>query len=375
VVLSSILFLLKVVSLIEMIFARGVPATLVLRLLVAILPSFLEATLPMAFLLGVVVALGRMASDGEMLALRAAGLSIWQVLPSVAGLSVLVAASTLALSMTARPWGHREIERTGFEIAKTRATAALKPRFFNTDFERMVVYVDRIDTATGTLEGVLLSDERARGGGRSTVFAKSGRVGGHEESGRLFLQLFDGTSVASREGAADVDVTRFRSLEVSLELRTVTGSRPESDEPAARTWAELRGDIDGGDAGRARESTIEMHRRFGIAAASFALALLGTALGFDPSPSTRGRAVGQSIATILAFYALLTFGVALARSGAVPAALALWMPDAVLASVATWTLSRSARDRQPFPALGAAIGRGGAALATAGRGAGRGTGA
>jgi lipopolysaccharide export LptBFGC system permease protein LptF len=66
------------VDLIEMIFGRGVPAGLVVRLLAAILPSFLEATLPLAFLLGVVGALGRMASDHETLALRAAGLSVWQ---------------------------------------------------------------------------------------------------------------------------------------------------------------------------------------------------------------------------------------------------------------------------------------------------------
>ena len=71
-IFSSILFLLRALDLIEMIFARGVPATLVLRLLTAIGPSFLEATLPMAFLLGVVAALGRMAADNETLALRAA---------------------------------------------------------------------------------------------------------------------------------------------------------------------------------------------------------------------------------------------------------------------------------------------------------------
>src|SRR6266852_4766019 len=99
-IFSSILFLLRSLDLIEMIFARGVPASLVLQLLIAILPSFLEATLPMAFLIGIVTALGRMASDRETLALRAAGLSVWQVLPTVFAVSAVVAAATLALSMT-----------------------------------------------------------------------------------------------------------------------------------------------------------------------------------------------------------------------------------------------------------------------------------
>ena len=349
-IFSSILFLLRALDLIEMIFARGVPAALVLHLLAAILPSFLEATLPMAFLLGVVSALGRMASDHETLALRAAGLNVWQMLPPVLAVAVLVAVSTLALSMTARPWGHREIERTLFEMAKTRASAALRPRFFNTDFERMVVYVDRIDPVTGDLLGVLLSDERGNAG-RSTVFAHRAHVGGHEDSGRLFLQLLDGTSVTSRENVADYDVTKFRSLEVRLELRTATGSKPANDEPAARSWSELRGALSGADTVDAREAAIEVHRRFSLAAAAIALGLLGTALGFHPSPNTRARAVGISIATILAFHGMLTLSVAMARSGTLPPAAALWMPDALLTAAALWMLMRTARDRPLVPAL------------------------
>jgi len=348
-IFSSILFLLRAVDLLEMIFARGVPAGLVLQLLAAILPSLLEVTLPMAFLLGVVGALGRMSSDHETMALRAAGLNVWQVLPPVVLLALVVTASTLVLSMTARPWGHREIERNLFEIAKTRASAAIRPRFFNTDFERMVVYVDRVEPQTGELFGVLLSDERGHSG-RSTIFARSGRVGGHEDSGRLFLQLLDGTSVSSRENMADYDVTKFRSLEVRLELRTATGSKPATDEPAARNWSELRSQMSGTNAVDAREAAVEVHRRFSLAFAAIALGLLGTALGFHPAPNTRARAIGLSIVTILVFHGMLTLSVGVARAGTLQPAVALWIPDVLLTVAASWLLARTARDRSLLPA-------------------------
>jgi lipopolysaccharide export system permease protein len=348
-IFSSILFLLRTLDLIEMIFARGVPGALVARLLLAILPSFLEAVLPMAFLLGIVLAFGRLSGDGETMALRAAGISVYRILPPVVGLSVVVAAATLTLSMTARPWGHREIESTAFEIAKTRASAALRPRFFNTDFERMVVYVDRIEPDSGELVGVMLSDER--GEDRTTVFARRGRVGGHEDSGRLYLQLVEGTSVTSSEMSPDYDVTSFRTLDVSLELRTATGTRPLSDEPAALTWTEL---VEGGrseDTGRSLEARIETQRRFAIAAAAIALALLGTALGLHPAPGTRSRAVGVSIAVILLFYGLLAVAVAVARGGSLPPAVALWLPNAVLTVAAIAAVRRSARDRPALPSF------------------------
>ncbi len=347
---ASILFLLRLVDLIEMTLARGVPAGLVLRLITAILPSLLEASLPMAFLLGVIAAFGRLGSDGETLALRAAGLSVWRVLPPVVGMACVVAAVTLVLSMTARPWGHREIETTLFDMARTRAAAALKPRFFNTDFEHMVVYVDRIEQGSGELVGVLLSDERG-GAERQAVFARSGRIGGNSDSGRLYLQLLDGTSISSRENLADYDVTRFRSLEVNLQLRTGSGAGPADDEPAALGWNELRREMNSDDPARVREAGIEMHRRFGIAMAALTLGLVGAALGFATSGATRGRAVGISIAIILAYYAALTLGIAMAKSGALSPAPALWMPNVLLGAISLWALARNARDLPflPFP--------------------------
>lgn len=183
------------------------------------------------------------------------------------------------------------------------------------------------------------------------MFARSGRVGGHEDSGRLFLQLLDGTSVSSRENAADYDVTRFRSLEVNLELRTATGSRPESNEPAALGWTEL-GSTESPPGGvDAHEKAIERHRRFSISAAALALGLLGTALGFHPSTSTRSRAVALCVATVLVFQGMLTVAVALARSRTLAPAAAMWLPDAVLLAFALWALARSARDLPLLPVL------------------------
>lgn len=351
-VFTFVLFVARVVDLLEMIFARGVPGTLVLRLLACIVPTFLEATLPMAFVLGVVVAVGRLGADGELLALRAAGIDVFQMLRPVLLVALAVSSATLALAMTARPWGHREFERTAFEIAKTRASAALRPRFFNNDFESMVVYVDRIDPDSGTLLGVVLADERSAAH-PMTVFAKAGRVGGREDSGALFLQLLDGTSVIGGRTSLDYDVTSFRSLDVTLQLRTSSGKIAAGGQPGVMDWSELQQARAGapGDAGGAREATIELHRRLAISAAPLVLALLALPLGMQPTRSAHSQGTGVSIVLILAYYALLSLGIALARSGSLPAAASLWLPNVVLAVAAAWALKRTADDRALWPAL------------------------
>jgi len=81
---TFVLLIARLIKLIELVVNRGVPLVSVLRLLTYILPAFLEVTLPMAMLLAILVAFGRLSADSEMVALRSSGLSLYQLVPPVA---------------------------------------------------------------------------------------------------------------------------------------------------------------------------------------------------------------------------------------------------------------------------------------------------
>ena len=72
----SILFVLRIVEFVDLAFARGVPARLVGALALYIVPSYLEIALPMAALLAVVVVFARLGAEGELVAIRAAGIDL-----------------------------------------------------------------------------------------------------------------------------------------------------------------------------------------------------------------------------------------------------------------------------------------------------------
>src|SRR3989442_7328061 len=65
----------RIYHLTDLVITKGVPFYLVLQLLVFMLPSFLAHTLPMALLVAVLLAGGRLASGLEIVAFRAAGVS------------------------------------------------------------------------------------------------------------------------------------------------------------------------------------------------------------------------------------------------------------------------------------------------------------
>src|SRR6185369_344954 len=172
VLFTFVLFLTRILELVTLVMARGIPAELVVRLFAYVFPSFLEVTIPMAILLGVVVAFARFSSDGELLAMRAAGVSLWQLARPALAMGTIAGAATLVMAQWASPWAQRRITETTYEIAKTRATAALRPRMFNALADGLVVYADRIESSAQRLEGVLVSDERDESR-RMTVFARS----------------------------------------------------------------------------------------------------------------------------------------------------------------------------------------------------------
>ena len=72
-VFTFLLVIDKIFDLVDLIINKGVPVHLVLLLLTYILPAFLVLTIPIGFLLAILVAFGRLSGDMEIVALKASG--------------------------------------------------------------------------------------------------------------------------------------------------------------------------------------------------------------------------------------------------------------------------------------------------------------
>ncbi len=349
---TFVLLIARILDLVDLILSRGVPPVRVLELFAYILPSFLEMTIPMALLIGIVVAFGRLATDGELVAIRSAGISLGQALVPVLFLAAFAAACTLALAVFARPWAKRHVRETVYDIAKTRATAAIEPRVFNSDFDGIVIYVDDIDRERGLLRGIMLSDER-ESYRRTTIFARSGRILADERSKSIYLEMLDGTSLSYHAGQESYDKTDFASFEVNLDIEKDLGETggPTVERPSEMDWSTLVAE-------RARrraagdpaiEETIEIHRKFAVSAACLLLAVVGVPLGIQRTRAVRARGIAVSIIVILLYYLMLTGALALARGRYVDAALAMWLPDLVLLAAGLYLFRRAASDRPLLP--------------------------
>src|SRR4030042_1817280 len=80
-VLTSILLLGKMAPMAELLLTRGLSFGSILQLVVFVLPHLLLFALPMATLMGTLLTYTRMAKDREILAIKASGISFYQLLP------------------------------------------------------------------------------------------------------------------------------------------------------------------------------------------------------------------------------------------------------------------------------------------------------
>jgi lipopolysaccharide export system permease protein len=346
-IFTFILLLARLLKLIELVVSRGIPATTVARVFLYLLPAFLEVTVPMAMLLAILVAFGRLSADSEITALRSSGVSLYQLMPPVATFVVIVTIVTGALAWYGRPWGNRALQTAMWDIARTRATAGLKPQIFNDEFPGLIIYAEQIDTTADQLEHVLIADERDPQQ-QNTVFARSGYMISDGERETVTLRLLDGTIHTTDTVAGASYQTEFRSYDVNLDLRaTLADTRGHGDEPKELTIDQLRSAIAAkrADGKPATAELVEYHRKFAIPFACVVFGLIAMPLGCQPARAVRSRGFAVSLVVIFVYYMLLSTGQGFAEQGRVAPALGLWLPNVILGALGLALVYRAGREQ------------------------------
>jgi lipopolysaccharide export system permease protein len=352
-IFTFVLLLARLLRLIELVVNRGLPATQVFQLFSYLLPAFLEVTVPMAMLLAILVAFGRLSADSEITALRSAGVSLYQLAPSVATLVLASMLVTAFLATYARPWGNHEMRLALFDIARTRATAGIRPQVFNDEFSGLTIYTEKVDTKNDRLVHVLIADQRDPNQ-QNTIFAAEGELVSDPARHVVTLRLENGVIYTRDASGRSEYRTEFERYAVSLDLQAaLAGLNEEDEDPKELTLPALEARI---AAKRAAGDSVtseltEYHRKFAIPFACVVFGLIGLPLGVQPGRAVKSRGFTLSVAVIFVYYILLSVGQALAEQDRIPAALGLWLPNLVLGVAGLLVFRRAARELPVLPRL------------------------
>jgi lipopolysaccharide export system permease protein len=343
---TLVLLLARLLKLIELLVNRGVPFGNIVRLFAYIMPSFLEVTVPMAMLLAILVAFGRLSADSEMVALRSSGLSLYQLVRPVAAFVLLATIAAGALALYARPWSNRALKTALYDIARTRATAGIKAQVFTDEFPGLVIYTEGVDATSDRLHHVLISDQR-NPAEHNTIFASEGTMVSDPEAETVTLRLHQGF-IHTTGGQEEAEYqTRFETYDVNLDLRQAFATGQRDHDPKELTLGQLRRAIAAKRAAglEYRAEQVEYHRNFSIPFACVVFGLVAVPLGVQPVRAARSHGFALSLVVIFAYYVLFSAGQALAEQGILPAVVGLWLPNVAFAALGVYLFRRAARER------------------------------
>jgi LPS export ABC transporter permease LptF/LPS export ABC transporter permease LptG len=349
---STFLLLLdKIFDLTDLIINKGVPVPLVLTLLAYILPAFLVLTVPIGFLLAILIAFGRLSADMEVVALKASGVSPLRLLRPVLLFGVGVAAVTGVLMFEAVPRANYAFKSLIFDILRAQAAVGIRERLFNDSFGNFVIYVEEVALDQVALRNVFVADERNPDELR-VVTAREGRLISDEVNRRVTLRLLNGTvhETAPRSLEKYRQVA-FREYDLRLSFENPlmrAGEAPKGDREM--TLAELQESAAkaaraGGNAG---PFSVEIHKKYAIPAACLVFAVVGVPLGIRTHRGGRWAAFVVFIPIVLFYYFCLTVGEQLGDAGRIPAWLAMWGPNMAVGVLGLVLLRASVTER-PLP--------------------------
>ncbi|MBZ5540646.1 MAG: LPS export ABC transporter permease LptF [Acidobacteriia bacterium] len=347
IVFSFVFFIPQLVRLMELFVRHAGSSGQILTLLLCAFPGILVFTLPMAVLVGVLLGLGRMSADSELIALTALGIGRRRVLLPVAVLAAGGALLTLLMTLWASPLALRTFRSIETSLIASQVSFQVQPRVFDERFPRLVFYVNDVSPSGMQWRGVFLAEAGGESGSRLTL-AEEAIVIAELQRGKLELHLRGGTTHEfSRKEPERYSVTAFGDSDWPLEL---TDLAPISQRPLSNAERSA-GELLAVDGPAWRDARVELHRRLAFPAACLVFALI--AVPFGARPRRGGRAAGFLLAVLLiaSYYLLLVLGAGFARQGLVPPAVGIWAANAILAALGLILLPQMEQYRGDSPLL------------------------
>jgi len=251
----------------------------------------LASLIPPAFFISVLVALGRMARDSELIALSACGLGPASIFRSLFYFAIPVALLTGLASFHVRPLAVAEIQKILQQRKdQVQQIAGLKQgRFYqhNNPHGRTTVYVESIEDKK-QLRNIFIHDRD--GDQMVLVVSETGVRRVDEDSGEHFVTLYNGQRYDGVPGRPDYSIGSFERYNLRIEPREIqhfkTGKR------AALQTGELVGSED-------LEDRAELLDRISSPLAIFTLTLLAIPL---TAKSPRQRAFGRTFLALLTYF-------------------------------------------------------------------------
>jgi len=194
--LTSLLLLNFVAKRLGDLVGKGLPWTVIAEFLLLSIPFTLAMTLPMAVLVATMHAFSRFASENEITAFKASGVSMQRLVIPVIVASVGLTLAMVLFNDQVLPRANHRLATLQADIARVKPTLALNEQVINEVVPRQLyLRAARIASGSNRMQDVTIYD-LADPANRRTIVADSGHLALSPSGEDLVLTLYDGSTTA-----------------------------------------------------------------------------------------------------------------------------------------------------------------------------------
>jgi LPS export ABC transporter permease LptG/LPS export ABC transporter permease LptF len=342
---TFVLFLQQAGKLFEFLVRTSGPPKTVAYLFALVLPVMLPFAIPLGVLMGTLITLSRMSTDGEITAMRAAGVPGRRVVPAIVLFGFVAMCCAAAASLWLTPWSLREELRVKNILIASELTADVQARVFEEQFPNKVLYIgDVIVGPPSRWRQIFVADvtppaERGpsaseRGENPSITLAPEAIAMPDPAANRLQLSLVRGSTYEVGKDVGDYHISDYSGQGdqalYAEKPKAATISKPvtEMDTKPLYVMAYRTPAL---DKTSKLDAQIELNTRFALPLACILLALAGVPLGITTRRAGKSGAVVLTVALALIYYIGLGTLVNLSKQGKLSPGLAVWLPDLIFA--------------------------------------------
>ena len=190
--LTSLLLLQYITKQFGKLVGKGLPWSVIGEFFMLAIPFTVAMTLPMAVLVSTLYAFSRLASENEITALKASGVSMMKLMVPVLLGSAVLAFAMLAFNDQVLPRANHRLRVLQNDIARKKPTFALREQVINeVSPGKLFLRAGHVDEASSRMREIVIYD-LSDPNGRRTIYADSGMMAFDADGSDLVLTLHHG---------------------------------------------------------------------------------------------------------------------------------------------------------------------------------------
>ena len=341
-VFTFILFLGNMFRLANMLVKERISVLSILKLVVYLLPFILTYTLPMAILVATLTSIGRLSSDNEITAMKANGINPYRIImPPILAVAVILSLVSLPLNNTIAPKANFSSKKLFKEIGILNPSALLEEKKPMKIFKGYTFYIDKI--RKNILYNVVIYQLKADSSVR-TITAKQGRFISKPKNKSLVLKLREG-SIEEFNPKNPNEYFKCSFKIYSIDFGSIAYDMIKLKKSYIEmTSNDLKNKIIPkafGTKANINKLYVELYRKTSLSFSFIPFILIGIPLSIRYRRSSKFAAIGIGMPVILLHYLLMISGSIIAQKGYMPPAVAMWLPNIIIAATGIYLIYRT----------------------------------